>query len=49
MAKSKRAGDPNDWAKEHDQPTYIFDLLQRVVTVSMRTNEIVDGLPKMKF
>ncbi len=28
---------------------YIFDLLRRIVTVSMRTNEIVVGLPKLKF
>jgi predicted helicase len=37
--------DPNDWASEHDQPTYIFDLLRRVVTVSMRTLDLVDSLP----
>ena len=41
--------DPNDWAVEHDDPTYILDLLQRIVTVSMKTNEIVAGLPKLKF
>ena len=41
--------DPNDWADEHDDPTYIFDLLRRIVTVSMRTNEIVAGLPKLEF
>tara|TARA_R110002020_G_scaffold473253_1_gene702301 strand:+ start:23 stop:1162 length:1140 start_codon:yes stop_codon:yes gene_type:complete len=41
--------DPNDWAEEHDDPTYIFDLLRRIVTVSMKTNEIVAGLPKLKF
>jgi predicted helicase len=41
--------DPNDWADEHDDPTYIFDLLRRIVTVSMRTNEIVAGLPKLDF
>lgn len=37
--------DPNDWAIEHDDPTYILDLVGRVVTVSMRTLEIVDELP----
>lgn len=41
--------DPNDWADEHDDPTYIFDLLRRIVTVSMKTNEIVAGLPKLDF
>lgn len=39
--------DPNDWATEHEQPTYIFDLLRRVVTVSMRTLDIVESLPKL--
>ncbi|MGH9023320.1 MAG: type ISP restriction/modification enzyme [Acidimicrobiia bacterium] len=37
--------DPNDWAAEHDDPTYILDLVGRVVTVSMRTLDIVDSLP----
>jgi predicted helicase len=41
--------DPNDWAKEHDDPTYIFDLVRRIVTVSMRTNEIVAGLPSLNL
>jgi predicted helicase len=40
---------PNDWAAEHDDPTYIFDLVRRIVTVSMRTNEIVSGLPTKSF
>ena len=39
--------DPNDWATEHDQPTYILDLVGRVVTVSMRTLDIVAALPKL--
>lgn len=39
--------DPNDWAAEHGQPTYIFDLLRRVVTVSMRTLDLVDSLPAL--
>jgi len=39
--------DPNDWAIEHDDPTYILDLVGRIVTVSMRTLDIVDALPKL--
>lgn len=39
--------DPNDWAIEHDDPTYIFDLVGRVITVSMRTLEVVDSLPQL--
>ncbi len=41
--------DPNDWAIEHDDPTYIFDLVRRIVTVSMRTNEIVASLPSLNL
>ena len=41
--------DPNDWATEHDQPSYILDLIGRVVTVSMRTLDIVDSLPKLRL
>jgi len=41
--------DPNDWSREHNQPRYILDLLARIVTVSMRTVEIVDGLPRRTF
>lgn len=41
--------DPNDWAIEHDDPTYILDLVGRVVTVSMRTLEIVDSLPPLEL
>ena len=33
--------DPNDYS---DDPRYILDLIGRLVTVSMRTNEIVAGL-----
>ncbi|MCL2803079.1 MAG: damage-inducible protein, partial [Micrococcales bacterium] len=41
--------DPNDWSSEHGQPRYILDLLTRIVTVSMRTVEIVDSLPRLTF
>lgn len=41
--------DPNNWATEHGDPTYIFDLVRRIVTVSMRTNEIVAGLPSLNL
>jgi predicted helicase len=39
--------DPNDWAREHEQPRYILDLLARVVTVSVKTVEIVRSLPAL--
>jgi predicted helicase len=41
--------DPNDWAKEHDDPSYILNLLLRVITVSLETMEIVNSLPTLKF
>lgn len=39
--------DPNDWAREHANPRYIVDLVARVVTVSVETMKIVDGLPSL--
>ena len=37
--------DPNDWCRESGDGRYILDLLLRVVTVSLETVEIVEGLP----
>lgn len=39
--------DPNQWGIEHGNPRYILDLLQKVVTVSLRTVEITDSLPSL--
>ena len=33
--------DPNDWSKEHKNPTYILDLLQSIISLSLQTNELV--------
>ncbi|MCZ0859711.1 DEAD/DEAH box helicase family protein [Methanocorpusculum sp. MG] len=41
--------DPNDWADEVGNPRYILDLLLSLITVSLRTMEIVDQLPKVAF
>ncbi|MFJ8944265.1 DEAD/DEAH box helicase [Streptomyces sp. NPDC102395] len=41
---SEITNDPNDWS---DDPRYIIDLLQRIVTVSLETMKIVDGLPSL--
>ena len=46
---SQIKNDPNDWAKEHNDPTYILDLLLSVITVSIETMKIVKDLPKVKF
>ena len=41
--------DPNDWSREHNQPRYILDLLLSIITVSVKTVDIVNSLPKLKF
>jgi predicted helicase len=41
--------DPNDWANEHDNPQYILDLLLSVITVSIKTVDIVERLPKVEW
>jgi predicted helicase len=40
---------PNDWAAEVGDPRYIVDLLRRIVTVSIKTMEIVKSLPPLGF
>ena len=45
--KSGITDDPNDWATEHGDPRYIIDLIKRITTVSVRTIEIVQGLPEL--
>ena len=41
--------DPNDWALEHNDPKYIFNLVLRIITVSLETMKTVKSLPKVKF
>jgi predicted helicase len=40
---------PNDWAAEHNNPRYILDLLLSVITVSVKTVDIVNSLPKVDW
>ena len=47
--KSGIKNDPNDWAKEVNNPRYILDLLLSIINVSVQTVDIVNGLPKMEF
>lgn len=47
--KSGITNDPNDWAREHNDEKYIFNLLLRIINVSVQTVEIVKKLPKLKF
>jgi predicted helicase len=39
--------DPNDWAIERGEPTFILDLVGRIVALSIRTDEIVEALPPL--
>jgi len=40
---------PNDWSKETGNPRYILDLLLSIITVSMKTVDIVEGLPSLRL
>lgn len=46
---SRIENNPNDWCREHDDPKYIYNLLLRVITVSLETMKIVRSLPKLKL
>lgn len=41
--------DPNDWGTEHNDPKYIYNLLLRIITVSLETMQIVRTLPRLKL
>lgn len=47
--KSGIRNDPNDWSREHENPSYIFDLVCSIVNVSIKTMQIVGKLPKLSF
>lgn len=47
VKKDKASGivnDPNVWCDEHENPTYIIDLIKKITTVSVKTMELVDEL-----
>ena len=48
-AKSGITNNPNDWSREHGDDKYIFNLVLRIITVSIETMKIVNELPKLKF
>lgn len=41
--------DPNKWGEERGNPRYILDLIMSVITVSLKTLDIVDSLPDVSF
>lgn len=48
-SKSLIINDPNAWSREHENPTYIYDLLLSVINLSVQTVEIVNSLPNLKL
>lgn len=48
-AKSGIINNPNDWCKEVNDEKYIFNLLLRIINVSIQTVDIVSSLPKLDF
>lgn len=48
-SKSGITNDPNDWAKEQGDEKYIFNLLLRVINVSVKSVKIIKSLPKVSF
>lgn len=46
---SRIVNDPNSLSREMSNPRYILDLLARVVTVSVKTMELVDALPPLNI
>lgn len=44
---SQITSDPNDYAREVENPRYILNLLKRVITVSLETQKLVDTLPTL--
>ena len=47
--KSGMRNDANQWGIEHGNPKYPLELLQSIITLSLKTLDIVDNLPKLKF
>ena len=48
-SKSLIINDPNEWSKEHGNPTYIYDLLLSIINLSVQTVDIVNSIPKLKI
>lgn len=41
--------DANDWAREHGNPRYILDVLLGVISLSLKTRQIVSTLPALSI
>lgn len=52
VTKDKKTGilnDPNDWCQEHGNPRYILDLLLSVITMAVKTMDLIHQLPQINF
>ena len=47
--KSGIINDPNDWCIEVNDEKYIFNLLLRIINVSIKTVDIINSLPNLNF
>lgn len=47
--KSGIANDCNLWAREHQNPRYILDLLLSVINISVQSALVIDSLPTINF
>lgn len=47
--KSGIVNNPNDWCEEVNDEKYIFNLLLRIINVSIQTVDVVNSLPKLDF
>lgn len=47
--KSGIRNDANQWGIEQGNPRYPLDLLQSIITLSIKTLDIIDNLPKVTF
>ena len=46
---SQIENNPNLWCEENKNPRYILDLLLSVISLSIKTNELIKKLPEIKF
>ena len=44
--RTQITSDPNAWGEEHDNPEYIIQLIAKIITVSLETQEIINALPE---
>ena len=48
-SKSEILNDPNAWCSDHNDEKYIFNLILSLLTVSLKTLDIISTLPEIDF